>query len=101
MKKLGKNWCFFFSQCLLLAAILAQWWQPVASIVALNHLYQAICAVLFRFIMMAIKMASKVGVLFGCCFDDNCPGGRWGNAEQVVARCQCPVASGVAVDMPH
>jgi hypothetical protein len=34
---------------------------------------------------------------FVCC----CPGGRWGNTEWVVARWRQPVASGVALDMPH
>ena len=34
---------------------------------------------------------------FVCC----CPGGRQGNTEQVVARWQRPVASGVALDMLH
>jgi hypothetical protein len=100
MKKLDKNRCFL-SQCLLLAAIIAQWWQPVASVVALNHLYWAICAVLYPCIAMAIKTASKVGVLFDCCFVGCCPGGRWDSTEQVVARCRHPVASGVSVDMPH
>ena len=36
MKKLGKNRGFFVP-LLLSAAILAQWWHPVASVVALNH----------------------------------------------------------------
>ena len=71
------------------------------AIVALNHLYWAIGAVLYCCIVMAIKTASKVGVLFDCCFVDCCPGGRWGDTEQVVARCRRPVASGVAVDMLH
>jgi hypothetical protein len=47
------------------------------------------------------QTASKMGVLFDCCFVDCCPGGRWGNMEQVVARCRRPGASGVAMDMPH
>jgi hypothetical protein len=34
---------------------------------------------------------------FICC----CPGGRWGNAEQIVARWWHPVASRVALDMLH
>jgi hypothetical protein len=50
---------------------------------------------------MAIKMASFAGVFVDCCLYACCPGGRWGNAEQVIARCRRPVASGVALDMPH
>jgi hypothetical protein len=36
-----------------------------------------------------------------CCLFACCPGGRWGDPEQVVAQCQHPVASEVALDMPH
>jgi hypothetical protein len=50
---------------------------------------------------MAIKTASFLGVFVDCCLFACCPGGRWGNTEQVVARNWCPVASGVALDMPH
>ena len=91
----------FLSPLLLSAAILARWRQPVASVVALNHLYRAMCAVLYHCIAIAIKTTSKVGVLFDCCFVDCRPGGHWGDMEQVVARCRRPVASGVALDMPH
>jgi hypothetical protein len=48
--------------------VLARSWQPVASVVALNHLYWMMCVVLYRCIAMDIKMASKKGVLFDCCF---------------------------------
>jgi hypothetical protein len=58
------------------------------------------CAVTYRRIAMAIKTASFLGVFVDCCLFACCPGGRWGNTEQVVARCQRPVASGVALDMP-
>jgi hypothetical protein len=50
---------------------------------------------------MAIKMACFLGVFVDCCLFACCPGGHWGNTEQVVARCRRPVASGVALDMPH
>jgi hypothetical protein len=50
---------------------------------------------------MAIKTASFLGVFVDCCLFACCPGGRWGNAEQVVAQCWHPVASGVALDMLH
>jgi hypothetical protein len=52
-------------------------------------------------IAMAIKMASFVGVFVDCCWFSCCPGGRWGNTERVVAQWWHPVASGVALDMPH
>jgi hypothetical protein len=85
----------------LLAAILAQWRHLVASNKALNLLYWAMRAVLYRRTAAAIEMASLLGTFscrrFVCC----CPGGRWGNTEQVVARWQHPVATGVALDMPH
>jgi hypothetical protein len=50
---------------------------------------------------MAIKTATFLGVFVDCYLFACCPGGRWGNTEQVVAPWQHPVASGVALDMPH
>jgi hypothetical protein len=88
-------------QLQLLAAILARWWRLVASNKAPNLLHQAMCAVTYRRITMAIEMASFSGVFVDCCLFACCPGSRWGNTEQVVARCRHPVASGVALDMPH
>jgi hypothetical protein len=35
---------------------------------------------------MAINMAIFAGVFIDCCFYACCPGGRWGNMEQVVAQ---------------
>ena len=86
---------------MLLAAILAQWQHPVASSEALDLLHWGMHTVTYRRIAMAINTANKVDVffhrhLFACCLD-----GRWGNLEQVVAQWQCPVASKVALDMPH
>ncbi len=85
----------------LLAAILAQWQRPVASIKALDLLHWALCVVLYRRTAAAIEMASKVGPFFHHRFVCCCPGGRWGNTEQVVAQWRRLVASGVALDMPH
>jgi hypothetical protein len=85
----------------LLAAILAQWRHLVASNEALNLLHRAMWAVTYWRIAMAIKTASFLGVFVDCCLFACCPGGRWGNTEQVVARCGCPVASRVALYMPH
>jgi hypothetical protein len=56
-------------------------------------------AVTYRRIAMAIKTASFVVAFVDCCLFACCPGGRWGNTEQVVAQCWRPVASGVALDM--
>jgi hypothetical protein len=84
----------------LSAAILAQWQHPVASIKALELLHQAMHGVLYRHTAAAIKMARKVGPFFHHCFVCCCPGGRWGNMEQVVAQWRRPVASKVALDIP-
>ncbi len=73
----------------------------MASSEALDLLHQVMCAVTYWRIAMAIEMASFAGVFVDCCLYACCPGGRWGNTEQEVARCRCPVASGVAVDMLH
>jgi hypothetical protein len=101
MKKLIKNRNMRDQLQRLLATILAQWRRLVASNKALNLLHWAMCAVTYRRIAMAIKTASFLGVFADCCLFACCPGGRWGNAEQVVAQCRRPVASGVALDMPH
>ncbi len=86
---------------MLLTTILSQWRHPVASSEALDLLHRAIHAVLCQRIAMAIKTASKVGVFVDCYLFACCPGGRRGNTEQVVAQWRCPVASEIALDMPH
>jgi hypothetical protein len=100
MKKLVKN-RHMRDQLQLLAAILAQWGHLVASNKALNLLHWAMYAVTYLRIAMAVKMASFLGVFVDCCLFACCPGGRWGDTEQVVAQCRCPVASGVALNIPH
>jgi hypothetical protein len=100
MKKLVKN-RHMRDQLQLLAAILTQWRHLVASNKALNLLHQGMCTVTYRRIAMAIKTASFLGVFVDCCLFACCPGGRRGNTEQVVTRCRRPVASRVALDMPH
>jgi hypothetical protein len=59
------------------------------------------CAVTYRRIAMAIDLATFLETFVDCCLFAFFPGGRWGDTEQVVAQCQRPVASGVALDMPH
>jgi hypothetical protein len=86
---------------MLLGIILARWQRPVASSEALDLLHWVMCAVTYWRIAMAIKKAIFPGVFVDCSMYACCPGGRWGNMEQVVARCRRPAASGVAVDMPH
>ncbi len=86
---------------MLLDIILAQWKCPVISSEALDLLHWAMCAVTYRRIAMAIETASFVGVFVDCCLFACCPGSRWGNTERVFAQWQCPVASEVALDMPH
>jgi hypothetical protein len=88
-------------QLQLSAAILTQWRRLVASNKALSLLHRAMCTVTYRRIAMAIKPASFLGVFVDCCLFVSCPGGPWGNTEQIVAQCRHPVASGVALDMPH
>ncbi len=72
---------------------------PVASSEALDLLYQAMHTVLYCRIAMAIETASKVGVLFECCFVVCCPGSCRGNTEQVVAQWRLLGASSVALDL--
>jgi hypothetical protein len=86
---------------MLLGIILAQWQRPVASSEALALLHRAMRAVTYRRITMAIKMAIFARVFVDCCLYTCCPGGRWGDTEQVVTQCQRPVVSRVALDMPH
>jgi hypothetical protein len=57
--------------------------------------------VLYRRTAAAINMATFLGVFVDCCLFACCSGGRWGNMEQVIARWRRPVASEVALDMPH
>jgi hypothetical protein len=100
MKKLVKKQ-HMHDQLQLLAAILARWWCLVASNKALNLLHQAMCAVTYWRIAMAINTASFLGVFIDCCLFACCPGGSWGNTEQVVAQCRHPVASRIVLDMPY
>ncbi len=100
MKKLGTNQGRL-DQLQLLAAILPQWQCLVASNKALNLLYWAMHAVLYRCTTGAIKMASLFGTFFCCHFVCCCPGSRWGNTKWAVTRWLHPVASRVALDMPH
>ncbi len=93
--------CCSHVRCMLSGIILAWWRRPVASSEALDLLHRAMRAVRYRRITMAIRTASFVGVFVDCCLFACCPGGCWGNMEQVVAQCRRPVASGVALDMLH
>jgi hypothetical protein len=86
---------------MLSGIILAQWRRPVASRETLDLLHQAMRTIMYRCIAMAIKMAIFARVFVDCCLYACCPGGRWGGTEQVVAQCRHPVASVVALDMPH
>jgi hypothetical protein len=72
------------SSFILLDIILTQWRHPVASSEALDFLYQAMRTVTYRCIAMAIKMAIFARVFVDCCLFACCPGGCWGNTEQVV-----------------
>jgi hypothetical protein len=67
MKKLKKKQ-HMHDQLHLSAAILAQWWHPVAYSEALDLLHWAMQVVTYRCITMAIKIATKVGVFLHRCF---------------------------------
>ncbi len=73
----------------------------MASSEALDLLHWAMHAVTYRGIAMAIKTATFLGVFVDCCLFACCPGGCWGDMWQVVAQWRRPVASEVALDMPH
>ncbi len=98
-----KHWknCRSHVPTMLLGIILTQWWCPIASCEALDLLHQAMRAVMYRRIIIAIKMAIFACVFVDCCLFACCPGGCWGITEQVVAQCPRPVASVVALDMLH
>ena len=89
------------SSFILLDIILTQWQHPVVSSKALDLLHRAMHAVLYWGTAAAMNMATFLGVFVDCCLFACCPGGHWGNTERVVARCRHPVASKVALDMPH
>ncbi len=72
-------------QLLLLATILAQWQQLMASVEALNNFYWAMHAESYRQNATAIKMARKLNPFFHGGFVCCCPGGHQGNTERVVA----------------
>ena len=71
----------------------------MASSEALSLLHWAMRTALYRRLAMAIKMASFVGVFVDFCLFACCPGGRWGDTEQVVTICRHPLASEVALGM--
>ncbi len=100
MKTINKNW-HRYVPFMVSDLILARWWPPVASSKALGLLHQATSTVMYQRISMSIKMARKVGVCFCCCFVCFCPGGYWGNMEQVVTQWQHQGASCIALDMLH
>jgi hypothetical protein len=73
----------------------------VASSKALDLLNRVMRAVLYRRTVAAMNTATFLGVFVDCCLFACCPGGRWGDMEQVVARWWLPGASSVALDLLH
>jgi hypothetical protein len=71
-------------QFILLDIILAQWLCPVASSKALDLFHRAMHAVLYCRTAAAISMTTFLGVFVDCCLFACCPGGRWGDTEEVV-----------------
>ncbi len=86
---------------MLLDIILARWQHSVASSEALDLLHPVMYVVTYRRIAIAIKMATFLGVFVDCCLFACCPGGRWGDADRVVAQWRLPGASSVALDLLH
>jgi hypothetical protein len=100
MKKLGKNQ-LLRDQFILLAAILARWWQPVASGVALVPLHWAMRLVLYRRTTTASETAGKYDA-FSLFFRLHAnPVVRRGNTVRILAQWWLPVASGVAMNSLH
>jgi hypothetical protein len=62
-EKTQKTRCLY-DRLQLLATILAKWWHPVASSEALNLLYWAMCAVLYRRTAQQSKWPEKWVHLF-------------------------------------
>ncbi len=75
--------------------------HPVAFSEALDLLHWEMYMVLYHRIEMAIKTTSKVRVFVDCCLFVCCPGGHWGDTEQVVTWCWHPGAFGVSLVMLH
>jgi hypothetical protein len=92
-----------YVQLILSELILAQWWHPVASVKALNLLYQAMRALAYRRIAMAIGMASKVGAFFivVVLYVTPVAGGRRGNTQRILAQWRLPVAYTKALNLLH
>ncbi len=86
---------------ILLDIILARWRCPVVSSKALDLLHWAMGAVLYWCTAAAMNMATFLDVFVDCCLFACCPGGRWGNTEQVVIQWKLPGASSVALDLLH
>jgi hypothetical protein len=57
--------------------------------------------VLYRRTAAAMNMATFLGVFVDCNLFACCPGGRWGDMEQVVAQWRLPVTSSVALNLLH
>jgi hypothetical protein len=96
-----KKKCCSHVRFMLSDIILTRWQRPVASSEALDLFHWAMHAVMYRCIAMAIKTATFLGGFVDCCLFACCPGGCWGNTEQVVAQWQLPGASSVALDLLH
>ncbi len=73
----------------------------MASSKALDLLHWVMHAVLYWRTTAAMNMATFLGVFVDCYLFACCPGGRWGNMEQVVARWWILGASSVALDLLH
>jgi hypothetical protein len=99
-EKTGKTGVFL-SDCLLLPTILAQWHQPVASVVALDPLYQVMRAVFVPAHHHGHQNGQQVWCSFRCFFLACNPVVRRDDTEQILARWRRPVDSSEALDPLH
>jgi hypothetical protein len=81
--------------------VLNRWRCLVAFMKAMNLFQWAMHVVYYHRIAMTIETAIKWVHILHLCFVCCRPGSRQSDKERVVTRWQCPVASGVALDMLH
>ena len=87
--------------CICERVRLTQWWHLVAFTKSTHLLHQAKCAVLYRRIVMASKMASKLGKFHIIVLLIVALAAAGANTERVVFHWRRPVASSEALVMLH
>jgi hypothetical protein len=98
MKNIDKNWCRYVPY-MLLDIILAQWWRPVASSVALDLLLWAMHAVTYRHIAMVIKNGQQSRCIFSSSFVCLLP--WWRQDQNGASSCPMAASSGFSYSPGH